>query len=105
MGPSRRRIKDGRSDYEKAMEYFSEEDIKCYSEKDCEAIGKIYKVFTDGTHRLFFDDPLANELDSLDILIHNMGKTVVLQNFMLMRKVDSLMARIDELEKKIDNNK
>ena len=92
------------SKFEKAMDYFDEQQIRCNVEVDREVIERLYSALKDDNYDTVNDTSLVDAISSLDINIYNLCHAIIEQNFMLMRKVDSLCDKIDNIEKKVDLN-
>lgn len=81
----------------RAFDYFVNEKIVCSSYVDEETIELIYKALKEDNYDTVNDTNLVDAISSLDANIYHLCRALVFQNFMLMRKVDKLSKRIDEI--------
>lgn len=88
-----------RTKFDDAMDYFSGEAIQCFSNSDKATIELLYEYLKEDNYDTSDDSNLRDAISSLDANIYNLFKAVIYQNFMLMRKVDQLSRRIDDLER------
>ena len=87
-----------KSTLEKAYDYFSDEQIRCESSSDQDAIEYIYKQLKYAERSTYFENNMTDAMELLDKHVYKLCESIIYQNFMLMRKVDQLSDRIDELE-------
>ena len=92
--------KQNPSSFDKAMDYFDDQQIRCESLADQKAIEKLYKALKEDNYDTTDDDNLVGAISSRDANIYNLCKAIINQNFMLMRKVDMLAAKVERLENK-----
>ena len=91
------------SKFDIAMEYFHREQIQCSSSTDRETIERVYASLKEKNHNTYDDDSLIDALSTLDVNVYHLSNAIILQNFMLMRKVDALSERVKNLESKLSH--
>jgi hypothetical protein len=96
---SSQRSENIRTKFDDAMDYFSGEQIQCLSSTDRETVERLYSTLKEDNYDTSDDSNLRDAISSLDANIYNLCKALIYQNFMLMRKVDELSRRIDDLER------
>ena len=84
--------------FDRAMAYFGDEHIRCKSDVDKKTVEQLYRVLKENNIEAEEQDSLAKAVGALDANLFNLCKAIICQNFMLMRKVDDLSARIARLE-------
>ena len=96
--PTQQSTSYSRTKFDDALDYFSGEEIKCFSATDRKTIETLYSTLKEDNYDTYDDSNLRDAISSLDANTYNLCKALIYQNFMLMRKVDSLSRRIENLE-------
>ncbi len=96
LNPSSR--PEPKTHFDRAMAYFGDEHIRCKSDVDKKTVEQLYRVLKENNIEAEEQDSLAKAVGALDANLFNLCKAIICQNFMLMRKVDDLSARIARLE-------
>ena len=87
--------------FEMANGFFEDENIKCDSEVDQNTVGMVYEALQVNNLDTCNDDNLTDALSSLDSNVYNLCQAIMYQNFMLMRKVDSLTETVSDLRRRL----
>ena len=91
---------------QEALDYFSNEMVRCESTADEKIIKRLYRELTEQLDEETSDeDDLVDAITLVDRHTYYLCKALIRQNFMLMRKVDRLSDKIDHLEHIILNNR
>lgn len=89
--------------FDKALEYFDNQQLRYKCPADRYAIEKAFTALKDDNYDTADDSNLVSAISSLDANVYNLCKAIINQNFMLMRKVDELSDKVDELERQINS--
>lgn len=85
--------------YNDALNYFRKQQVKCSSPADYKAIIRLHEALQSKNYDTSDDTSLKEAISSLDANIYHLCRSIIYQNFMLMRKVDELSAKVDRLER------
>ena len=85
--------------FEEAKEYFRKQSISCSSEADKKAIIRAYRAITEQKDVTFWSEDAEDAVEEHDNNAFRLCKALLYQNFMIMRKIDNLSKRIEQLEK------
>ena len=88
---------------EKAFDYFDTEKIRCDSQTDIDTITFIYKSLKTKNGDTSDASDMRDGLQTLDNNVYHFARAIFYQNFMLMRKIDALADKVDQLEKELKN--
>ena len=81
--------------------FFPDQGVECGTETDAETMERLHRV-TDSVHHLCYDS-VKDNLDMHHEDVCELLESIIYQNFMLMRRVDSLSAKVDALERKLNS--
>jgi len=87
----------------KTLEYFRDEKIRYECPADYKAVAYIYEALTEQNENTSDASDMRDGLQTLDNNLYYFIRALVSQNFMLMRKIDSLSDKVDQLQSELDN--
>ena len=85
------------------MWYFESENVKSDCYEDEKALDMLHDALENDNLDTEDADNLVDAISSLDANVYNLCKAMIYQNFMLMRKVDSLSDMVSELKAKMED--
>jgi hypothetical protein len=97
-----------------ALDYIEREGIRCDSDIDFETIKLIVDAFEKNDEISNYSSISISEssasmendaIETTDANMYHFCKAIIYQNFMLMRKIDTLSSRLDKIEKMTQKSK
>ena len=85
------------------MWYFESENVKSDCYEDEKALDMLHDALENDNLDTEDADNLVDAISSLDANVYNLCKAMIYQNFMLVRKVDSLSDMVSELKAKMED--
>ena len=85
------------------MWYFESENVKSDCYEDEKALDMLHDALENDNLDTEDADNLVDAISTLDANVYNLCKAMIYQNFMLMRKVDSLSDMVSELKAKMED--
>lgn len=92
---------NSKSTYEKAMEYFEDERPSCFSDADIDTLELLYRAIKN-RNETYYEDNMQDAMEVLDNNTYRYFQAILYQNFMLMRRLDYLSEKVEQLETKLD---